>query len=83
MSLEEEIEAARQELGQLQEHNSGIEKEMQAHMKALTKEHEELMEAVQARMELIEMIKTDIMQLAFREAMRVQALENKRGAVKK
>ena len=75
--MEEEIAAKKQELMEIQAGSKDVERVMQAKRDALAAEKTELMEAVKARMELIEMIKTDVYRMGFEDAVRVQEVEFK------
>ena len=75
--MEEEIAAKKQELMEIQAGSKDVERVMQAKRDALAAEKAELMEAVKARMELIEMIKTDVYRMGFEDAVRVQEVEFK------
>ena len=75
--MEEEIAAKKQELVEIQAGSKDVERVLQAKRDALAAEKAELMEAVKARMELIEMIKTDVYRMGFEDAVRVQEVEFK------
>lgn len=78
MSAEElasEIAAKKAELAELQAHNKQVERDLQEKKKALTTEKSEMMEAVQARMELIDMLRRDITRMAYDESIRIAQQE--------
>lgn len=78
MSAEEltaEVAAKKAELAELQSHNKQVEKELQEKKKALMAEKSEMMEGVQARMELIDMLRRDITRMAYDESIRIAQQE--------
>ena len=75
VDLVAEIAAKKVELAELQGHSKSFEKDMQEKKKALSAEKEELMKGVQARMELIEMLRRDITRMAYEETIRIAQQE--------
>ena len=84
-SLQAEIAAKKEELVELQGNSKRVEREGQVRRDALAAEKAELLEGVKARMELIDMLKRDIVRMAAEETIRIaqQEYDNPSSAPKK
>lgn len=83
--LQAEIAAKKEELVELQGNSKRVEREGQVRRDALAAEKAELLEGVKARMELIDMLKRDIVRMAASETIRIaqQEYDNPSAAPKK